>query len=391
MPITSDGKAPDLMAFYPVIRDTIEKAVRRAKRGRAGRQINKRTLKDVVFDNVEDARLRVSSDGRYRFSLRQMFYALRPVMIEATDKEPEYKTFAGYITEYENIFGDIPGMYRDPRGTLYHPHRSERFPIGTLTVEQYDRPDWTFNKILYIEKEGFFELLIEEQWPERHDCALLTSKGYASRATKDLLDLLGETDEELVFFCAHDADAYGTTIYHTLQEETAARPGRKVKIINIGLDPWEARDMGLDIEPVARRKERRPVGGYVDPFWVEWLQSNRVELNAMTSDVFLAWLDRKMEEFGQGKLVPPATVTQTQLETDVEEWLRRRLTDRILEEADLDAQVDDAFDAIKANGLDDVGIDNVIAGALYGSPAQSWRKPVDETAKTVVDRYLLRD
>lgn len=149
--------------------------------------------------------------------------------------------------------------------------------------------------------------------------------------------------------------------------------------------------MGLDIEPVARRKERRPVGGYVDPFWVEWLQSNRAELNAMTSDVFLAWLDRKMEEFGQGKLVPPATVTQTQLETDVAEWLRRRLTDRILEEADLDAQVDDAFDAIKANGLDDVGIDNVIAGALYGSPAQSWRKPVDETAKTVVDRYLLRD
>ena len=45
-------------------------------------------------------------------------------------------------------------------------------------------------------------------------------------------------------FCVHDADAYGTMIYQTLQEETKARGARKIKIVNLGLEPWEAIDDG---------------------------------------------------------------------------------------------------------------------------------------------------
>ena len=33
-------------------------------------------------------------------------------------------------------------------------------------------------------------------------------------------------------------------IYQTLQEETKARGARKIKIINLGLEPWEAIDDG---------------------------------------------------------------------------------------------------------------------------------------------------
>ncbi len=119
----------------------------------------------------------------------------------------------------------MPGIYRDVRGSLYHPHLKERIPLGTMAVEGYDRPKWTFNKILYIEKEGFFEILIDEKWPERHDCALLTSKGHATRAAKDLIDMLGDTGEEILFYCIHDADAYGTNIYEKLQKASRARPG----------------------------------------------------------------------------------------------------------------------------------------------------------------------
>jgi len=44
-----------------------------------------------------------------------------------------------------------------------------------------------------------------------------------------------------------------------IQNETGARPGRKVKIINLGLDPEEAVAMGLEIEKVEKsgRKKRR--------------------------------------------------------------------------------------------------------------------------------------
>jgi hypothetical protein len=50
-----------------------------------------------------------------------------------------------------------------------------------------------------------------------------------------VLDLLGETGEELTFFCIHDAYGPGTEIYESLQEGTRARPGRRVRIINLGL------------------------------------------------------------------------------------------------------------------------------------------------------------
>ena len=45
--------------------------------------------------------------------------------------------------------------------------------------------------------------------------------------------------------CVHDADASGTMIYQTLQEETKARGARKMEIVNLGLEPWEAIAMRL--------------------------------------------------------------------------------------------------------------------------------------------------
>ena len=135
-------------------------------------------------------------------------------------------------------------------------------PLGTLDVEEYQRPEWRFNKVVYIEKEGFFETLREAKWPERHDCALMSSKGFASRAARDLIDFLGETDEPLTVFCVHDADASGTMIYQAFQEETRARPKRKIKIVNLGLEPWEAIQMGLAVEPVDASKKHKPVAVY---------------------------------------------------------------------------------------------------------------------------------
>ena len=52
-------------------------------------------------------------------------------------------------------------------------------------------------------------------------------------------------------------------IYQTLQEATKARGARKIKIINLGLEPWEAMEMGLEIETVDEGKRSKPVADYV--------------------------------------------------------------------------------------------------------------------------------
>ena len=124
------------------------------------------------------------------------------------------------------------------------PHSGETITLGTLMVENYERPVWSFNKLLYIEKEGAQEALRQDGWLERHDCAVMSSKGFSTRAARDLIDKLAEHDEPIQVFCAHDADASGTMIYQTLQEATRARGARKIEIVNIGLEPWEAVDDG---------------------------------------------------------------------------------------------------------------------------------------------------
>jgi hypothetical protein len=239
MPRTTDGKAPDLEPFADLLAEAITKAAAAARR--AAGPTRRRTIKEITWEAIPAAVSAASFEGRYRFSQRQLCYAIRPLIAPEIGEEPRYDTFASVLTKYDEQNGRIAGLTRAPRGTIYHPHLRQEIALGTVAVEQYRRPAWTFNKVLYCEKEGFFAILRSEQWPERHDCALLTSKGQATRAAKDLLDLLGETEEELLFFCIHDADAAGPTIYEAQQEATRTRPGRRVQVINLGLEPtsWQ--------------------------------------------------------------------------------------------------------------------------------------------------------
>jgi hypothetical protein len=374
MPITSDGKAPNLSGCSHLIREVAGKAVRRALRAEPPEPKDKPSQKAVVLAHLEAAIAKASGDGAYRFSPRQVFYVIRPLVRETVGAELQWGNFETIIGDYELEQGEVAGMYRDPRGTLYHPHRKDSIPLGTLQVERYQRPEWTFNKILFIEKEGFFEALKEAAWPERHDCALLTSKGQPTRAARDLLDLLGETGEEILFFAVHDADAAGTLIYQSLQEATRARPERKVRVVNLGLEPEEAVAMGLEVEDVAAGERRKPLASYVPADWQYWLRHHRVELNAMTTPQFIAWLDDKMAAFGNGKLVPPARVLKNDLSETLEHRLHRQITEQILREARIEERVAAALQEIVLPLPE--GLRTAVDDALTHQPAASWRAAI---------------
>ena len=378
MPITSDGKAPNLSCCSEVIREVAGKAVRRALRAEPPEPRERRSQKEVVLAHLEAAISKASGHGAYRFSPRQVFYVIRPIVREAVGAELQWGNFETIIGDHELEQGEIAGMYRDPRGTLYHPHRRESIPLGTLQLERYRRPKWTFNKILFIEKEGFFEALKEAAWPERHDCALVTSKGQPTRAARDLLDLLGETGEEILFFAVHDADAAGTLIYQSLQEATRARPGRKVQVVNLGLDPEEALAMDLEVEEVDPGERRRPVAAYVSDEARDWLRHHRVELNAMTTPQFIGWLDDKMAAFGNGKLVPPARVLTEDLSSTIEVRLHRQITEQILREARIEEKVAAALQDMDLPVPEELC--TAVQAALVDQPEASWRTAIERLA-----------
>jgi Topoisomerase 6 subunit A/Spo11, Toprim domain len=380
MPIISDGKAPNMEPFREGISSAAMTAVRRAHRPTT----SGKSEKDLVLDNLDDVIAKVSDDGKYRFNQRQLFYALRPIVREEKGKDLTLGHFTGIITDYEAEHGEIPGMYREPRGSIYHPHRDETITLGTLMVEEYDRPAWTFNKLLYIEKEGFSEALKDVAWGERHDCAIMSSKGFSTRAARDLIDKLAEHDEPITVFCVHDADAFGTTIYQTLQEATRARGARKIKIVNLGLEAWEAIAMSLEVEDLEENDRRKPVASYVLDHkgeWEEWLQTRRVELNAMTTPQFIEWLDRKMADYD--KLIPPPEVLEQELADSIEKKVRAEITERILREANFEDQVAAAVAAISKPTGDVMAKE--IEELFRREPEREWRDHIKEIASKNTD------
>jgi hypothetical protein len=213
-----------------------------------------------------------------------------------------------------------------------------------------------------------------------------------------LIDKLAEHDEPVTVFCVHDADAYGTMIHQTLQEATNARAARKIKIVNLGLDPWEAIAMGLEVETVevTQNKDgedkRKPVADYVlerdrthpneargGTSWEEWLQTHRVELNAMTTPQLIEWLDMKMKVLGCGKLIPPAEVLEEDLAARAEKKVRAEITKRILREADLDAQVATAMAALQLP--DGEALAHGIEQLFEAQPDAEWRAHIEAVAE----------
>ena len=302
------------------IRDRRREANRRERMQR--QQVREVSLKDLVLKHLPTIIAQVSQNGRLSFTQRDLFYAVRPLVQQEHDKSIKYSYFKALLTDIEAEQGEIAGMLREPRGSLYHPHLRETIPLSTESVAAYRRPFWTFNKIAYIEKAGTQKNLIETGWPEEFDCAIANTGGYTTRAVKDLFDLLATSSEPVTVFCIHDADAAGTMIYHTLQNETKARGARKVEIVNLGLEPWEGVDWGSRSRRSRgpRTARSRPTWpSMIDGSWLacwlrfvgDWLQSYRIELNAMPPAI--AWITRKIEQYPPRKVeAPPACCTPSE-------------------------------------------------------------------------------
>ena len=79
VPITTEGKEPDLATFKDAILAALSGAITRAHRNLP----KKRSIsqKDAVIANLDEAIAKTSGDGQYRFEQRQLLYALRPIVM----------------------------------------------------------------------------------------------------------------------------------------------------------------------------------------------------------------------------------------------------------------------------------------------------------------------
>jgi len=115
MPITSDGKAPDLSPFLDAMIGATGRALQKAHRPNAG---GRASQKDIVLDNLDAAIAAVSGKGKFRFTPRQVLYVVRKIVTDEIGETLTTPHFDAIITDYENEHGENPP---DVSGAARHP------------------------------------------------------------------------------------------------------------------------------------------------------------------------------------------------------------------------------------------------------------------------------
>jgi hypothetical protein len=294
------------------------------------------SIKDIAFEVMAEAYRKASGLGRYPAHARQIMYQARPRILAGSDK-PLGKDFDQYFTqtllpEYLRCYPDETAAWDvvyDARGHLEEPHTTKVVSLGTLDVRAYltaarngasgggisvtsiplrfptTGPHGRYRNVLFLEKEGFNDLLDAAGIAKRFDLAIMSTKGYSSTAARRLIeDLPG-----VRFLVLHDCDKDGLGIVHTLRHDTARYQfRRRPEVIDLGLRLPDVEAEGLGVEPVSyTRSVRRALERYgATAQEIAFLQRHRVELNAFTSDHFVEWLERKLRAHHVTKLIPDA-------------------------------------------------------------------------------------
>jgi hypothetical protein len=300
------------------------------------------TLKDAVTAVMADAIAEASGGGTLPFPTRNLFYAVRPRIQALTDAELKMNYFSQtLVVEYEREHGRIPGMYRDPRGELSEPHTGKTVRLGTREVADYVLPSYVFDKILYVEKEGFNPLFDAVRLADRYDMAIASGKGQPVEAVRALFERAERGAYRL--FVLHDADHSGYTIARAMSEETRRMPGYSVDVIDFGLSVADAVERGLPTEKYTRRAEL--------PWWMPerlteqergWFEGRqierkqwectRVELNALGGPGLIDLIEAGLQRHkADSKVIPPANRIRWQARSVVDGHVRS-IVDRVIAE-----------------------------------------------------------
>ena len=167
--------------------------------------------------------------------------------------------------------------------------------------------------MLFLEKEGFTQILEAARIAERFDLAIMSTKGMSVTAARTLVeDLCGR--RKLKLLVLHDFDVAGFSIKQTLVTSNRRHAFRHaINYIDLGLRLADVEEMGLDAEPTSNKGDddaianRLRINGATEEEIAFLIGEERVELNAMSSDVFVAFVERKLEEHGIAKVIPPQT------------------------------------------------------------------------------------
>jgi hypothetical protein len=270
-------------------------------------------------------------------------------------------------------------MIREPHGTFVEPHTRESVELGTLEVADYEFPEHSFDKILYVEKGTERPKFEHEQIGERYDMAIIYGKGYATQAIHELLSTAEEGEYQL--FIWHDADVDGYNIVRNLREEAENIPGFEIDIVDIGLSVEEALRIGCASEPFtdddALPHKLVPLLNEVE-FQYFGQRQIRFEINGINPPSRrMAYVEEQLKRHGiRPKYIPPDEALEELVAEDYENEISYQVDQIVDQLVDKDALVTMVTEEFR-HELQLTDAAEFIREEFKRSPYSSWSEVVD--------------
>ena len=326
------------------------------------------TVKDAAAEVLPEAFAKASAGGTLPANARQIYYAARPDILELAGKDTldsKYFTqtlLVDYIAE-RDLDWDV---VFDDRGHFSEPHTKKSIGLGTLAVRNYLRkthnalheqasfgsasistsgPHLRYGAVLFIEKEGFLPLIEKVQLAERYDIAIMSSKGMSVTAARLLADMTC-AKHDIPLLTLHDFDRAGFSIGETVGASNRRYTFKNaIRVVNLGLRLDDVEQMDLefekaplgDIDRRAVRERLRTNGATEREIAVLVDRQMRVELNAMTSDQFVQFVETKLDEAGVKKVIPDPDEVADAYRLFARSEMVQQVVDKALEDFEPDA------------------------------------------------------
>ena len=362
------------------------------------------TQKEAAWSILEEAYKAASGPRRLPATARQIFYQARPKIMALTDdKELQYGYFSQtLLPDYIEEHGVAWNVVYDARGNFEEPHNNRRIGCGTIEVSNYLRavrrpkvapagfldagvnvvgPSGGYSGVLFCEKEGFNPLFKAVDLANRYDLMIISTKGVSVTSARRLIDAVcGKAG--LPLFVLHDFDVAGFMILGTLQRDTRRyRFERDFEVVDLGFRLEHIG--GLEREPAAASKTAAHVlrnqlaeNGAGGPE-IDILLNERVELNAMASDDFIATIERQLNAYGLKKVVPGEDVL-------AETYRAFRRSEELREKFE---EVEDEFDG--EDKFEDVKIPRKLADKVRAVLKKHADLRWDDAVRVVLDEATL--
>lgn len=348
--------------FEPVISNVVGKAVRKIERDirprlndllsepgpdpetvQAKKEFERKRapsgfIKEFVYRNFDKVYNKETNHGEYTLPMQNFYYKMRKLFSDLVERTPyeyshnasfdkdkdsdEYKklelkkgTFQKIVERYEEEELGKRVIYREKRGFFVEPHTNREIELSTKAVENYDPPEKQFGNLLYVEKEGYYELLHKDfELTKKYDIGLINAKGTAVNAARDLVEKIQRKYDDVNLYILTDLDIRGVGIAEDAKkpDDVSSLQG-EFDATHLGVTLEDVKKYDLPIEsrdyssPVKNELERKHREGKVSDELYEFFLKNGgqgVQINAFGPPELRDYLVDKFEEHGIEKVKP---------------------------------------------------------------------------------------